>query len=262
MGTELRILKNLIQVETERAELLEQEVRRKNYGNLYIKKRGRNVCFAEYRDGKQKWITRDKERVYAVARYQYARRQLASIRQIRKILMDARAKIDETVSDCNDSGFLKKYSMLEPNRITMSPREKDWLTKYNSNPYRPEALRYCTTGGIKMRSKSERTIGNKLEEYNIPYRYEPRLMIENKTYYPDFMILCSNGSIVIWEHFGMMDQEEYRMHALLKTIQYRKIGFKQINNLICTWEEDLDDLETVDEIIETYIINPPKRKNY
>lgn len=35
------------------------------------------------------------------------------------------------------------------------------------------------------------------------FRYEAKLAINGKVYYPDFMILCDDGRILIWEHFGL-----------------------------------------------------------
>ena len=70
-------------------------------------------------------------------------------------------------------------------------------------------------GDFYVRSKSERSIADMLTEADIPFRYEPELVIGAKRYYPDFMILCSDGSIVIWEHFGMTDDSEY-FHKMCK----------------------------------------------
>lgn len=39
------------------------------------------------------------------------------------------------------------------------------------------------------------------------------------------MILCDDGRILIWEHFGLMDKEEYFISACRKLEQYRKAGY-------------------------------------
>lgn len=52
-----------------------------------------------------------------------------------------------------------------------------------------------------------------------------------------------------------MDNEEYKIRAQAKVIQYRKAGFKQFDNLICTWEEDLEDMHTIENIIYRFILN-------
>lgn len=255
---EERLLEELIQRKRANARLMEQELGKKKCGSLYIKRRGGKVYFAEYKDGKQKWITKDKKHIYEVARFQYVKRKLEETREIIEVLTDAEKKLKKKVKEHNVQNFADEYPMLDERMITLSPEESSWCSRYEVNPYKPESKRYRTAGGIGMRSKSERMIGNVLEEYGIPYRYEAELIIDGKAYYPDFTIMCSNGNIIIWEHLGMMDMEEYRMRALLKIIQYRRLGFKQTSNLICTWEEDLDDLDYIDDIIARYIINPPK----
>lgn len=60
-------------------------------------------------------------------------------------------------------------------------------------------------------------------------------------------------SIVIWEHFGLMEREEYYFKACEKIRRYRQAGFKEHSNLICTWEQDLEDMNTIDEIIDRFI---------
>ena len=84
------------------------------------------------------------------------------------------------------------------------------------------------------------------------FRYEAKLAINGKVYYPDFMILCDDGRILIWEHFGLMDKEEYFISACRKLEQYRRAGYVQHSNLICTYEEDLRSGAVLEEILLRY----------
>ena len=59
--------------------------------------------------------------------------------------------------------------------------------------------------GGKLYVKNKR--GKILEKYGIIYRYEQAIEICGKIYYPDFVILCDDGTIIIWEHFGLMEDD-------------------------------------------------------
>ena len=47
----------------------------------------------------------------------------------------------------------------------------------------------------------------------------------------------------------LMEQDEYFKHACEKIKAYRKKGYMQHTNLICTWEEDLLQAEQLEEIL-------------
>ncbi len=55
--------------------------------------------------------------------------------------------------------------------------------------------------------------------------------------WPDFTILHPvTEEIFIWEHMGLMDEEEYRNRNLQKIVEYGKSGFLINNKLIVTME--------------------------
>ena len=84
-----------------------------------------------------------------------------------------------------------------------------------------------------------------LEWMNAPYERNP--------YYPDFTILCSDGTILLWEHFGMEDDDDYFMKSCWKLRNYRKGGYNTHKNLICTYEDDLLSEDHLDFLIQRYI---------
>lgn len=54
--------------------------------------------------------------------------------------------------------------------------------------------------GVYYRSKSEAAIAAMLTSYDIPFKYEVRLNLQNRTFYPDFYIKRPrDGKIFIWE---------------------------------------------------------------
>ena len=109
-----------------------------------------------------------------------------------------------------------------------------------------------------MRSKSERLIADKLAEYALPFRYEARY--ENYAHgesfvaYPDFTILRADGREVVWEHFGLMNDDEYAARTVRKIIDYQRGGCSLARDLICTFEEDIKDPQALDQIIQRFLL--------
>ena len=109
--------------------------------------------------------------------------------------------------------------------------------------------------GVDVRSKSEAYIALKLKEKGMAVRYECELQLKRGKVYPDFTILDPrSGRIYYWEHFGMMDDEEYVTHADRKLRDYAEIGYYPMMNLIITSEtkEKPLDFGLVDHLIEYY----------
>ena len=114
---------------------------------------------------------------------------------------------------------------------------------------------YVTNSGIRVRSKSERIIADALDQYKITYRYEAEIALGGVSRSPDFTIYKTfDGGIVLWEHFGLMDQDGYRQKSIEKLALYERYGFFPFNNLICTFEEDLKKPARIQAIIETFLL--------
>ena len=56
--------------------------------------------------------------------------------------------------------------------------------------------------------------------------------------YPDFTIKLPDGSIMYWEHFGMMDQDDYRKKNLHKMGTYIENNIYVPQDLIITMDSD------------------------
>jgi len=96
---------------------------------------------------------------------------------------------------------------------------------------------YYTRQGLRVRSKSEVIIADILDEYAVPFLYEKPLKLGTLTVHPDFTLLnMDNKKELYWEHFGMMDDIEYRNNAFIKIQRYEQNGFYQHSSLIWTFE--------------------------
>lgn len=119
---------------------------------------------------------------------------------------------------------------------------RDWLKEkdnYARNPFKPEQLKYETKSGLLVRSKSEMMIADVLHDLNIPFKAEAPLVINGKTYYPDFELLHEQyRKLVWWEHLGLLDAVPgYARSAVSKIDLYAGRGITLRDNLILTWED-------------------------
>lgn len=127
---------------------------------------------------------------------------------------------------------------------------------YSKNENYKDGLQTQTTLGFKVRSKSEALIATLLTKYNIPFRYEWKVTLDDKTLYPDFVILLPNGSYIIWEHFGSLYDNDYSYKQHFKLQTYTKAGFYLGDNLIVTSEGPFGafNAEAVEKIIVRLIL--------
>ena len=149
------------------------------------------------------------------------------------------ASVYENANDSRKK-FIKPYIL--PNDLYA----KEWLEKpFKSNTYLPENKKYDTRKGDKVRSKSEAIIADTLFELGIPYRYECALVLKgNVVKYPDFtMLKISTREEHYLEHFGLLDDEEYREQFFEKLEEYRKNGIYPGKNLLFTYETETHPLD-------------------
>ncbi|MBR5279646.1 MAG: hypothetical protein IKU26_01575 [Clostridia bacterium] len=121
----------------------------------------------------------------------------------------------------------------------------DWAAvPYETNPVYPEGKKFRTQTGIYVRSKSEKMIADTLTAYQISYRYEAALHLEY-TVYPDFTIRHpETGELYYYEHFGMVDNPDYRKKMFNKLDLYIRYGMLDLLYTIETKDRPL----TVEQI--------------
>ena len=81
-------------------------------------------------------------------------------------------------------------------------------------------------------------IADALARNMIVFRYEYPIEIEGLGYVrPDFLCLHPvTRQVVLWEHFGMMDDPSYADETTNKIERYCNAGFHLVYNLIATFE--------------------------
>ena len=140
----------------------------------------------------------------------------------------------------------------------ISTEIQKWMeAPYEKNSKHPENLKHISLFGHKVRSKSESLIDLCLQNYNIPFRYECALHLDEYTFYPDFMIWSPRDNCIIyWEHFGMMDDAKYANHVFNKLQIFSQYGYIPTINLITTFETKENPLtyDMVENVIKMYLL--------
>lgn len=260
--TEKRLMSGLCRLHDQaacRSKALKQEYRACPKGDLYIRKKRDRYYFYEKLKEKELSISRDRERVSLLTRKRILEYEINCYDTFCSCLESAMsrfAKSFERNEHRNSSLTMKRIRTSgDTLQLFMTKDALSWMTEaYDRNPYNPEGLVYMTSGGFKVRSKSEKIIADLLWDYRINFRYESRLSVGSRYFYPDFTIRRDSGDIVIWEHFGLLDDSEYLDSSLNKLDMYRRAGFKQHTNLICTDEDDIAAPHVLKNIIEKFLM--------
>ncbi len=138
--------------------------------------------------------------------------------------------------------------------------EQDYIREWMEKSYEPKSIQedlvcYMTYNKERVRSKSELNIANALANSGIPYKYECPLKLNNGAIiYPDFTIYdVKNRREIYWEHRGMMDDEEYARHAVMRIKSYISSGHRIGKDLLITEETSTHPLGTneIEAVIQT-----------
>ena len=142
-----------------------------------------------------------------------------------------------------------------------SGRREKWMSsRYDRNPA-PIERAFITITGEVVRSKSELIIFDLLVKYGVPFRYDCALELTDlngleTVRYPDFTILLADGSLLYWEHLGMLSDERYLSGVMAKLALYHKNGLTVGDELILTSDaaDGSINVEAIAKIIESQIL--------
>ena len=118
-----------------------------------------------------------------------------------------------------------------------------------------------TMSGILVRSKSEVILADTLTMLEIPFLYEAaaRLVDEEGrevVLHPDFTILCPDGSVIYWEHLGLLQEKNYTESFVRKLRLYHRNGFTIGQQLIVTADDRSGHINSLQirELAERFIL--------
>lgn len=243
-------IKALLQAELELQEKLikkyKKEIKKLPKGSLSKKKRGNKYYYYyQYKTSEGKYTQRlikenELELTVQIKRKKYLKKVIDIMLKNIKLL----------------KGFAKDYHDYWPESIeellpityhdlplncyydTYSINIKKWLREeYESNNLYPENKIHQTISGDFVRSKSEAIIAGVLVAEKIPYKYEASLKLGDIKVSPDFTVLRKkDNKEVYWEHFGLIDDQDYLEKSIKKILLYRNHGINLGDRLIITFD--------------------------
>lgn len=245
------VLESQLEFLTDLLETKQKALKKSPVGSLRISKS--NNCsqyfhIKESEVGKGEYIPRKKRNLArTLAQKDYDSKILPLVENEIKLIQHFLSKSHETK-------LFSLYQQLHPARKILTnpvflPDEEfvtNWLAAtYPKKPFSEGMPEHYTDSGLRVRSKSEVIIANKLSKLDIPFRYEApvELTVNRKsefrtvTFHPDFTCLNKRTrQVFIWEHFGMMDKSDYAKDAVEKERLYAAAGYIHGLNFIATTE--------------------------
>lgn len=145
---------------------------------------------------------------------------------------------------------------LKQKAAVLSAKENTFLNEeWEQSREHPESLTSRVSERLTVRSKSEGIIAVALEKRGLSFRYECITEISGYRLAPDFTIFSRKlNRPVIWEHFGMMDDEKYRDDAARKISAYIRAGYTPHKDIIFTFEtkDDPFTIEQAERILKDF----------
>ena len=217
--------------------------------------------YLEKKDGKLEYIrTSDIDKVKQIVQRDY-----------NKVLLDKlltmKYRIERFLKIYDISSIEDVYNNLSDARKALVkpliPTDEQFISEWRSrnrggmNPFPEEGI-YQTIRGERVRSKSEKILADLFARYEIPYSYEPKVVLhDGRTMYPDFVLLnVRTRKTIYWEHFGLITDGEYAKNALSKLNLYDQAGIDIGKDLLISMESPKIplNLKHVEKKIREYLI--------
>lgn len=227
--------------------------------NIYYCKNGKYIQWYKVSSGSPQYIpSKNKDVIKKLVYKKFVDKRLAFLkaqqRTLAPLLKLHSRSIEEYEKMISDSHYMSLITDLIPPSVS---GYKSWANMdYPRNHNHPENLIHPTVGNLIVRSKAESMIATALSNHGIPFRYEFLHTLSGIDLFPDFTIIIpSSGKMVIWEHFGLMDNEDYVNELKHKIELYAKNGFLMGDNLICSFENQAKPLSIleIEKLIMLYL---------
>ena len=212
-------------------------------GKYIPKKQGATACQLAQKDYDAKIITLVEEEIVALKTYL---KTAPNIQALYKQMCPAR------------------QSLITPLTLTDEQYASQWKNaSWQGLPFSTNAPTYETNKRERVRSKSEVLIANALAQHKIPYRYEYPLKLQRQhngnstTLYPDFLCLnLRTRQEFIWEHFGLMDSQEYVSNTVSKLNLYAQNKITPGKKIIITMETQTEPLTpaVIEQMINDFLM--------
>lgn len=212
------------------------------------------VQYRHYTGEKIVGITKEPDLIEKLARKKYLRASLKNLENNYKYLKRFLEKYKEVDESQIIAQFPYHYAVwMNREDAKWNEKKRKWLAEdYKKSTSYPEEKVHVTAKGLHVRSKSEVIIAERLDYYNVPYRYEETFYIKQYAFSPDFTILTKKG-IVYWEHCGKTHDRRYMQNHNWRCTMYASIGIIPWKNYIVTYDDENGNLDA--RIIDSEIVN-------
>lgn len=220
-------------------------------GSLYIQKQGGNFyAFERWHEkgGRMRKVylgTLEADAVQELFADKFKVKRLKRLQYDQKLLEKLERQYQDYDFDSIVADMPRAYNIAARNNSFDQRYEE--IRKWAEAPYPkntipfPEAENYAKDG-TRLRSKGECIWYNLLQERGILFRYDCAVTFvdqygKRKTWYPDFLILCFDGTIILIEHLGGMGDLSYAMDFGEKSYWYFQNGFILGKNYFVTSDD-------------------------
>ena len=248
----MKIIKEIFQDFEKEFKKSNKEFRILPFGSLV--KRGKFYTHVDKK--KEVGITKNLDKIQELCRRKFLQIKKQQLKNNIALLKHPISKLDLTTPEEIIRSLPAAYQGLPESYFLTQSSVKEWAAApYKKNTYLIEKATLTSSKGVAIRTKSEVLIANQLEDMDIPYRYEPAFKLGNKTIYPDFVVINPHtGEVYLWEHFGALHEEEYVKKMYTKMKLYRDQGYCHFENIIFTFEPDIEKTEHLRAIIKKRIL--------
>ena len=217
--------------------------------------------YLEKKDGKLEYIRKsDIDKVKQIVQRDYNKVLLDKLLTM-KYRIERFLKIYDisSIEDVYNNLSDARKALVKPLIPTDELFINEWWSRNRGgmNPFPEEGI-YQTIRGERVRSKSEKILADLFARYEIPYSYEPQVVLhDGRTMYPDFVLLnVRTRKTIYWEHFGLLTDGEYAKNALSKLNLYDQAGIDIGKDLLISMESPKIplNLKHVEKKIREYLI--------
>lgn len=223
--------------------LLKDIQNNKNNNSVKISScRGHYYWYEKSNDNEEYNLIRDEKKIRVMVQADYNKR---AIKYIEKEIKCIKKTLGAISTFELEKLFCKTHKsrqlFIEPIKYELT--DDEYIKKFLKTPqctlgFDEKAPHIYSKKGLRVRSKSEADIADCLDAHNIPFLYEPAIIINGRKVHPDFVCInVRTRTMYIWEHLGSMDNSEYvNTNALPKVKDYQNAGYITGKNLIFTME--------------------------
>ncbi len=204
----------------------------------------------------------DEKAVQDHKRLRFYRERLKRLREDRKILARAVSGLEDSSTEAVHDSLPDSYKCLPDDCFADDEQSelKKWVRdKYQRNTYELPDNPNIACDGTETRSKGETIIYDDLYYSGLVFMYDSYQKWRGKSgtvhgISPDFLFKCKDGTLLVWEHLGLLGNGQYSDNTLEKLNKYLDCGFTAGENLFITSDNidgntnELAILDTLEQI--------------